>query len=198
MITNFVHRLVANPRVYDAVQHWVGAESVQQRIGVQARKISSTGIVLDLGGGTGLARRHWPAESTYICLDVDPAKLQAFARRRAGGNALLADATRIPIRTGSVDVVVCVNVTHHLNDQLFDILIAESHRVLKNSGEVLFVDAVWAPSRWKGRLLWKYDRGSHPRPVEAIDAALTQHFDCLGQEHVAVIHEYVLWMGRRR
>jgi SAM-dependent methyltransferase len=148
--------------------------------------------VLDLGGGTGLLGSFWPPTCAYTCLDIDMLKLQGFLRKYPAGIALLSDATQVPLKSCSVDVVLCALVTHHIPDALLAQLISESARVLKDTGRLVLMDAVWEPARWVGRLLWNYDRGSYPRTSETLYATISSHYAITHWEYFAVYHKYVL------
>lgn len=202
MITQFVHNLVAHPKVYDLSQMLLGARRVQRRVTAQCRAqraiFAASGpgpdraIVLDLGGGTGLLRRCWPATDMYICLDNDSEKLHGFRSKYPADIVLLANATRLPFRDGSIDIVLCSNVTHHLTDEGLAQLIAESARVLKSAGRLILADAVWAPRRRIGKFLWKYDRGSFPRSAETLQRSVRTCFTLTHWEQFAIYHEYIL------
>jgi SAM-dependent methyltransferase len=192
MLTNALHRLVAWPRVYDAVQCLAGAREVQRRLEKQVSRLPVASRVIDLGGGTGISRGLWPADCLYICLDLDPQKLRGFLSKHPGGMAVLADGTQIPIATGSVDVILCKAVSHHLSDPLWLAMLDESARVLAPQGTFVFVDAIWAPTRLVGRLLWRFDRGAHPRSPQALRAFIARRYEVRYWERFATYHEFVL------
>lgn len=195
MLTKILHRVAANPRIYDQIQSLAGAEHTRRRLVAQVAFLDATAFVLDLGGGTGLYRSLWPSACHYICLDIDMIKLRGFLGKRSGGNALCADATQVPIRSDSVDVIVCIALSHHLSDKLLEQLINESVRVLKSGGKFIFMDAVWEPSKSASRLLWKYDRGSHPRTAECLRSVISNHCRLIHEDQYSVYHEYLLCVG---
>lgn len=199
MLTRILHKIVAHPRIYDWVQMLAGAELLRRRLAVIVvqRCHSSPGIVLDLGGGTGLYRGLWPSAGHYVCLDLDMAKLRGFREKRSGDPALCADATRVPFNTGSVDVVVCTSLSHHLSDEHLEQMVSESARILRAGGTFVFIDPVWAPSRPIGRLIWKYDRGSHPRRPGHLHAVISNHLRVVHEERYAIYHEYLLCVGTK-
>ena len=108
---------------------------------------------------------------------------------------ILADATAVPHRSNSIDVVLCVNVSHHLTDALLERLLTESMRVLKTSGTFLFFDAVWQPRRLGGRLLWKCDRGRYPRTVEHLRGMILNYYHISYQQSLFIVHEYFMCVG---
>ena len=197
MLTGLLHRIVARPWVYDLAQTVVGAKTVRRRLAGRIEPLRSARLVLDIGGGTGSIGDLWSDSSKYICLDIDPLKLQGFSAKNPAGIALLADATRIPIADGTVDVVLCTNVTHHLTDGLLNRMIAESARVLKPTGKLVLSDAVWAPQRRVGRLIWRYDRGSFPRTAEVLRGVVSRHLKVEQWDQFAIWHEYFICIAGR-
>jgi ubiquinone/menaquinone biosynthesis C-methylase UbiE len=195
MLRKALHRVVQNPWVYDRIQFLAGAEHTRRRLAAQIGRLSAATSVLDLGGGTGLYQSLWPSHCNYVCLDVDMVKLRGFLSKQASGIALRADATRVPIRSASVDVVMCIAVSHHLTDELLEQLIDESARVLKDEGTFIFVDPVWETGKLAGRLLWKYDRGSYPRTAECLRSVVSNHYRLIHDAQYSVHHEYLLCVG---
>jgi ubiquinone/menaquinone biosynthesis C-methylase UbiE len=192
MFTRLLHWIVARPMVYDLAQKAVGVSAVRKRVAEQAAKLSDAKLVLDIGGGTGAVAAMWPASTRYVCLDIDSMKLQGFLSRNPQGIALQADATRLPVADGSVDVVLCNSVTHHLTDDLLQRMISEAARVLSPKGKLVLTDAIWKEDRRVGKLIWKYDRGSFPRSAENLRAVIASHLTIEHWEHFAVWHEYVI------
>src|SRR4051794_3210101 len=70
MLTGLLHRLVAQPRVYELVQVLAGLPVVHRRLARQLARLPTPAVVLDLGGGTGISRPLLPRRCTYICLDM--------------------------------------------------------------------------------------------------------------------------------
>jgi SAM-dependent methyltransferase len=195
MLTEFLHRVVANPIVYDTVQVLAGSAELDRRLATNLGEMPARPNILDVGGGTGMPPWLWPAGATYICLDIDPVKLAGFLRKDRPGVALLGDATRLPVRSRSLDLVVCKNVTHHLSDEQLPLVFRESARVLKPGARMLFIDPVQAPERWRSRLLWRYDRGSHPRYVDTLRQSMAGAFDIALWEIFTIHHRYVFGVG---
>jgi ubiquinone/menaquinone biosynthesis C-methylase UbiE len=198
MLTGLLHRLVAMPWIYDSVQTLVGAKKVRSRLAMQVKKISAPKMVLDIGGGTGLVGELYDRNTKYVCLDIDPVKLRGFLAKNPGGIGLLADAGKLPLADGSVDMVVCTNVTHHLQDELLDRMFAETARVLTAHGKFVLSDALWAPERKVGKFIWSVDRGSFPRPEQTLKSAIEKHLTISEWDQFAVWHEYfVCTMGKK-
>jgi ubiquinone/menaquinone biosynthesis C-methylase UbiE len=195
MIESLSHRIAANPWVYDRIQLLVGRAEVDRRVAHHLDGCAPSAIVLDIGGGTGACRALVLPTCTYICLDNDALKLHHFRSKFSDGIAFVSDATRTAIRDASVDVALCVAVAHHLPSVALANLIAESCRVLKPSGRLVFLDPVKEPTRLVGRALWKYDRGSFPRTADMLDQLLSSRFARVHSESFDVLHRYLLWIG---
>jgi ubiquinone/menaquinone biosynthesis C-methylase UbiE len=198
MFTALLHRIVAQPLVYDLAQNIVGAKQVRRRLDGRIAPHRDAKVVVDIGGGTGSVAGLWSASSKYICLDIDPLKLEGFVAKNPTGTALLADAARIPIADHSIDVVLCTNVTHHLTDDLLDRMLGESARVLTAGGKLILSDAIWAPDRRIGRAIWKYDRGSFPRTADILQAAVAKHLAVTTWDQFAIWHEYFVCVAGRK
>ena len=196
--TSLAHRAVSHARIYDLVQWLVGVQYVHRRLRRHIDQTASDASVLDVGGGTGLLRALWPPQCRYLCVDADEDKLIGCLQRHPGSAVVRADATRMPIASGSFDAAVCMFVAHHLSDADLEQVIRESARVLKENGKFFLVEPLWRPSRMIGRLLWRYDRGSFPRSANDLRAALSARFALTRWECFAVLHQYLLCVGEKR
>jgi SAM-dependent methyltransferase len=195
MLTHLAHRVVSNPRVYDLVQAAAGANYLRRELARRLPTLRPGALVLDIGGGTGAIRALLPADCVYICLDSDPVKLAGFKRQLPDEIGMLADATSMPILSGSVDAVLAINMSHHIPEDVLNDLFDESRRVLKPDGSMIFMDAIWNPRRPLARLLWRFDRGAFPRSPRTLDAALGARFSGRTRTPLAYWHQYLLWIG---
>jgi SAM-dependent methyltransferase len=186
-----LHALVAVPAVYDAVQRVAGREALYRRLRAALVDVAAASV-LDVGAGTGRLATILPSSARYIWLDGDPQKLSGF-QGTAHVTAVLADATRIPFADATVDWVVSVGVSHHLAGEAFGAMLDELRRVARE--RVVFLDAVATPA-WKSRLLWRYDRGAHPRTADELRRALHSRFDVVSDDEFSVLHRYLLIAGR--
>jgi ubiquinone/menaquinone biosynthesis C-methylase UbiE len=197
VLARWLHYLVAKPWIYDRVQTLAGAEIVSRHLAATLRPYLRPGMrVVDVGGGTGLARSLFPLDSTYVCLDNDPTKLEGFLKKDPKGLAVLSGATRMPIKSASIDLVLCRFISHHLPDDLLPGLFRESARVLNDAGRLIFVDPLWTPTRPIARMMWRYDRGSFPRTEAALMTAISVDCQIESWERFAVFHQYALGVAK--
>jgi ubiquinone/menaquinone biosynthesis C-methylase UbiE len=135
------------------------------------------GRVLEIGFGTGLNLRHYPAEVTEIVV-VEPSRLamRLAAPRKAAVSVRVEqvgiDGAQLDLPDGSVD---CVLSTYTLcTVPAVDAALSEIHRVLKPGGELHFLEHGRAPTesvrRWQRRLHPVHSRiagGCHlDRPID--------------------------------
>jgi SAM-dependent methyltransferase len=191
--------IVARGFVYDALQRAAGTERFNAHIEESLRPIARGCVVIDAGGGTGMSRQIWPEDCDYVNVDNDPEKLEAFARKKLPGKAVLGDITALDKGPGSVDYVFTKAVTHHLDDGSLDGFLKDSARVLKPDGKLVFFDAVYSSDRFVSRLFWRYDRGSFPRERDVLVGALNRYFSAsLSETVVGPFHTYVFYVGTPR
>jgi SAM-dependent methyltransferase len=182
-----------HPAVYDLAQSAVGYRLTARRL--QAALAGTTGqSVLDVGAGTGNLARLLPNGASYIALEPDPAKRRQLSKKVPGAEVLARVGADTGLSDDSIDVAVCVAVSHHLDDEGLTGLIDEMARVARR---FVFCDAVWDP-RWPlGRVLWSIDRGGHPRTRAALMAAVERRFTLEQVSPYTAVHKYLLCVGRR-
>ncbi|HEX7398427.1 MAG TPA: class I SAM-dependent methyltransferase, partial [Candidatus Limnocylindrales bacterium] len=113
-------------------------EDLCDRIALRALLPGSGGQLLDLGAGFGRLSDEYGAFGHVTLVDASPAMVEA-ARERVGGDprfsVIQADATDIPVPSGSVDVVVAVRLILHVRNP--DAVFAEVARVLRPGGQFI-------------------------------------------------------------
>lgn len=118
--------------------------------------------VLDLGAGTGAAlpelRARFP-DAAILQIDITHAMLNAGGASERG---ICADAARLPLADGSVDVIFSNLMLHHCPDPAG--ALAEARRVLGHPGVLLFT--TFGPNSLLelGRAWATADRYSHIAP----------------------------------
>jgi ubiquinone/menaquinone biosynthesis C-methylase UbiE len=183
--------------MYDLIQRSVGVSVVYRQVAPWVR--FAPGMrVLDVGGGTGTLKQLFAPGVQHFCLDVERPKLERYVQKFEDARPIQGDGTALPVRDGKADAVTLALVTHHLNDAQLEGVLNEVARVLADNGVLVLYDAVWAPTRFGSRLLWKVDRGSHPRLAEQLATAIRRNFDVVEQQQFTVIHRYVAFRCKRR
>jgi len=133
--------------------------------------IPSVGVLLDVGCGSGATLEWFSSRHRgWRCLGVDVAweGLRAVPRLRSGG-AARASALALPVRSGSVDLIVSQDVLQHLPLDGGDLAaLAEMRRVLKPCGVlVLRTNAQPVPRTGDDRAyqFHRYDTGELRRKL---------------------------------
>ena len=155
------------------------------------------GLVIDVGGGTGRLKGLLPAAARHVCVDVDALKLSGYTAKYDNGMAVFGDGLRLPLRSAIAQLVLFVAVSHHLTDDELTQTLAEMARVQAPSGTVFFCDALLAPERLVSRLLWRNDRGAHPRTAERLLGELRRHFRIVEQFEYTIWHRYLVCRCQR-
>ena len=189
MLDRILHRIVANPWVFDRFQNLMGLEKAVRRLTPYLAEASGH-VVLDVAGGTGNFGTAIPPTATYICLDNDWQKHKGFKRKWPSALAIQGDATNICLDNKSVDYALCVSLTHHLTDEQAPILFRELSRVIKC--KLVFLDAVQCKNSKISTLLWRYDRGAYPRSAQTLKMMIERHFEIEQIEQYTIQHSYIL------
>jgi ubiquinone/menaquinone biosynthesis C-methylase UbiE len=91
---------------------------------------ASAGLVVDIGGGRRcLFAKHRRSAATIVAVDISSEEL---SHNEDVDRRIVADATKLPFASDSVDVVCSRSVVEHLPD--VDRFLAEAHRVLRPGG----------------------------------------------------------------
>jgi ubiquinone/menaquinone biosynthesis C-methylase UbiE len=189
VLNRMLHKIVAHPLIYDGVQTLAGRDGNYERVAPLVAQAGG-GILLDIGAGTGELARIVPSGVTYVWLDNDAQKLSGFRVKSSTDWRLLSEASHIGLRDKSVDIAMCMAMSHHLTDAQLGMALSEVSRVCRR--KLIFLDAVREPASRVSNLLWKYDRGSHPRRAGALRAAIDQYFEVDHEEGYSIYHHYWL------
>lgn len=89
---------------------------------------SLTGLVLDLGCGTGRPRHHLPSDAEYLGIDYYVTATEWYGTRPD----VFADARALPLKNGCIDHCLLLDVLEHIADP--DRCLDEIHRSLRKGG----------------------------------------------------------------
>ncbi len=198
MLKKPLQRITANSFVYDRIQWLAGVNRLYAQIGSHIGLPDHEAVVLDIGGGTGISKTLLDLPPKYFCLDNDMGKLAGFVAKHNSHKVLLGDGSQLPFGSRAVDLILCVNVAHHLADHILAGLFHESIRVLKDTGRFIFVDPVWDPKRRIGKLIWRYDRGDYPRTPEILRSFIMDEISVEYWETTSIYHRYIVGLLTKR
>jgi len=96
--------------------------------------------VLEWGCGTGIYSKLLKQDfDKVISIDID-GKMTELAKQKidAGASFCNADCRKLPIQSGSIDLVMGVSVLHHIKE--YHVAMKEAFRVLKKGGHAVFFE----------------------------------------------------------
>jgi len=136
--------------------------------------------LLDVGCGTGMCA-HLAARS-YVGIDAAMPYLRfASARWRDAGHSFVAmDAFDCAFSAATFDKAILINMVHHLDDAAVEALFDQLRHIVR--ARVVVMDAAPEIANPLERLVLRYDRGDYIRPVPALRALVTRHFDLEREE----------------
>lgn len=133
-------------------------------------------VVLDVGGGTGGVSAPLAASVRAVVVVEPSAALASRGRSRFPRTRFVrGDGTRLPVRPGSVDVVLLIEVLHHVADA--DGVLREAARVLRPGGRILIEEVEFTGiggrlAQWLERRIFA---GVWPRDRAGLCAGLERH-----------------------
>ena len=159
------------PLVYDALM------AVNDRVGLWKLRTwvtaGASGLVLEIGSGTGRNLPRYPRNATVVAVDPSLDALRRAKRRAPSALLLCATAEALPFRDESFDTVVFSLVLCSVPSP--QAALAQARRVLRRTGSLRALEHVRSESRWQARLqdfvqpAWtRLTGGCHPnRDTEA-------------------------------
>lgn len=166
-----IYRVLENRTVYRLSQ-WIlapgAAWALRRRVEGQLRRAQAEGLrVLELGCGTGTFSAR--GNVFYVGSDINDRYFPPPDARRSRRFAAM-DATRLALRDAQFDVVYSCALYHHLDDANVRTSLAQSLRVLKPGGRLIWIDNIWPTCRLN-LLAWtlrRLDRGRFVRSAAEI------------------------------
>lgn len=191
-------RIVSHPTVNEFQTRLLGRSRLEAHLDPVAAMTFANqpvGTVVDIGGGSARSRAMWPTEWTYYSIDPDARVLEVDATEKPI-ERLLGGAQALPLPDNSADVVLMQCVSHHLDDEIWPVSLAEANRVLKPEGTFIFLDGVLKKQRWFSRLFWKFDAGHYPRTSDELESSIAKNFDVIETDRFNVVHHSILVTAR--
>ncbi|QQS38617.1 methyltransferase domain-containing protein [Candidatus Woesebacteria bacterium] len=112
-----------------------------------------TDAVLDIGCGNGVSTSHIRGRRV-VGLELSKKQMIRAKEKFPNNDFVVGDARKLPFRSDTFDVVVAINILHHVADP--ECILDESYRVLKKGGILYTVDPnLHNPIGFTGRGLFK-------------------------------------------
>jgi SAM-dependent methyltransferase len=166
----------------------------------------ATGLVLELGAGTGEGFKHYrPSIAAIVAVEPDPTMLRMAARRAHEApvpiRLVQARGEALPFRDGAFDTAVSTLVLCSVDDP--SRTLEELRRLLRPGGRLLFLEHVRAQdnrlARWQDKLERPWGAlsgGCHPnRPTLAairnagFETSDVEHFDL--KPGIPLVHPHI-------
>lgn len=124
-------------RLWDLVlERVLGHYRISAGVVSRSARLGPTDVVLDVGGGTGgVSAGIADAVRAVIVIERSAALVTRGSERFPGLRFVRADGARLPIADKSVDVVLLIEVLHHVPDA--DAVLRGSVRCLRPGGRIL-------------------------------------------------------------
>lgn len=120
--------------------------------------------ILDVPCGTGtLYPLTKPAD--YVGIDIDEGRIKDALECNPGIDFRTGGAEKTDFADGHFDKILVAGLFHHLDDELFVSVLAEMKRILKDTGKIVILEAIW-PKRFynlTGYLGRMMDEGKYVR-----------------------------------
>lgn len=109
--------------------------------------------VLDIGCGNGVSTANMIGK-VKVGVELSEKQMIRAKKNFPDINYVVADARELPFKSNTFDLIVAINLLHHVNDP--EKIIEECHRVLKRGGKLLTVDPnLYNPIGFIGRGLYR-------------------------------------------
>lgn len=183
---------------YELAQRFSGSDELKKIFHQEVFSHSANrGVVLDVGGGTGLYRSICPPTWKYQCLDFDCAKIHGFKRRHRRDQAIQGSAMGLPFADETFDLCLMIFVAHHLSPADLQAALREITRVLRQNGRLFLADPVWNPGNWRGRCLWALDQGAHKKSALELSGLIGGIMEIVEERQIRILHDYKFFWCRR-
>lgn len=161
-----LERVLASSQAYEASRRFIGAYREMELLRDRVIRPEPGLRVLDFGCGNGRLVRFLPGVE-YIGVDSNPSYIEAASREHTtpGTTFICGDVFQLDtLGIQPVDVVVCLGVLHHLDDDTAGRGLASASELLRPGGRVVTMDPCFEPSqRSTARVLMALDRGRFVR-----------------------------------
>ena len=161
-------------------------------------ELSTESSILDIGCGAGRHLIHLSNKgfTNLFGVDLSPHGIARLTSYRPGIQAQVADATQLPFKDNSFDVILMVGIVYEIPDlSKHDRAFAEIRRLLRPGGRLLFINN--SPYNWGERLftitqaistffkntqlkffVWRYERKDVRKLLRRHGLSLVEEWPC--------------------
>lgn len=165
--TTGVYRLTQVPRFYELFQKLLGADRSRRTLIAEHVLPRPGDRVLDIGCGPA-AILPYLGDVNYTGIDLNADHI-AQAKLSFGGRGrfIHGDTSHAAAMDGLFDIVLCLGLLHHLDDEAVVTLATDVRSKLASGGRFFAVDPVFAPGQpWIARRLAANDSGQNVREAD--------------------------------
>lgn len=167
------------PSIYTLYQRAVGADYARRWLIKEHVRPRAGDKIVDIGCGPGDMLEFLP-KPQYIGIDISEAYVRE-GQRRYGNSALFLQGTtedyRSDTRLRDADIVMCLGVLHHLNDEEARQLLAFARENLKPTGRFVGAEPSYLVHQSRASAwIMSRDRGQNVRPESEWKSLLKAEF----------------------
>jgi 2-polyprenyl-3-methyl-5-hydroxy-6-metoxy-1,4-benzoquinol methylase len=183
-----LERILDQSKLYEASRRFIGASNEMRFLVQKVIKPESSTRLLDFGCGNGRLVPFVP-DCSYVGVDSNRSYIDAANHDHKSPTVefICADLFNLAsLEIAPVDVVVCLGVLHHLDDETALVALKSAGELLKPGGRLVTMDPCFEPSQHSiARVLMALDRGRfvrHPNDYARLiaTAVRTPRFEIWG------------------
>jgi ubiquinone/menaquinone biosynthesis C-methylase UbiE len=178
-------KLLAHTRLYDFFQnHVLGGKKARRWLARTFWRLKGGETVVDLGCGSGTVLEYLPEDIDYLGVDTSENYIrdarQKFSHRGKFFLGTVHDFfNQNDQRPGSVDMVLCNGLLHHLPDDEAIEVLESSKRMLKPNGRLVCLEATYLEHQTRiSKWIVSTDRGICVRSEQEWKNLLSRTFSC--------------------
>lgn len=185
--TTGIYRILNAPFLYELTQNLFWRKGKRLEFIKNEISLLPGSKILDIGCGTGLLyktiNKH-NIDIDYVGLDLNPSYIEFATNQYPKAKFFCSDVANLSqIINEKFDVIIILNVLHHLDDVLADNLLCECKQYLRENGRLLTLDPVRTQrASLIERLMIESDRGQHIRNAEEYYALAKKSFKRVKQK----------------
>ena len=204
------YRILQVGPFYSLYQSAIGAKKMREILVCKHIHPERGQRILDLGCGMAEILHHLPDYCEYYGCDPNPNYIDMAKRRNAGKGIFWVAGfdtegkLELPKDLPDIDIVICMNVIHHINDQqaagLFEIASKVLVRNCKDNSRLVVSDnCLTEPQNWFARWLIKKDRGKFIRADKWYLSAFLSRFNtvksCIRTDLFNIPYTFIILEG---